>query len=485
MKQIKWFRNVFLLGATAFVLFFASCNQGNDNKKKDDKKNNQGEATQKFKVEFSLDKGQFTGNAELVAKDGTTKIKSGAEVEKGHTVTFEVTGLTAGYKVKWEGATEDSKDKKKATLKVEKKATVKATIEKEGTTPTPPPATGKDGKLVSVSVFKVQQKSITQNTAPKFEAVVELPSDNKELIRNLTDVVVKATDVDGANESALEVQEIQAENNGGEFKISEGKVIYFDDNVEKALTVTTKATDKIKAMTIIVKVTRKVVTPPPAEDPELKLTELKIHTKDVNRPATGDWTVTVPAATTKVEASNVEAKFTYGSVTTPEKLEVTVSPEALQATGETEITLTVAPVSGKYKGWSHKVKVTKEAATPTAKAQKLLTLTVFTKSAQIDTATGSFAASITLDEKKENIAQLTDIAGTSGDAPDGTANVGNLEIESIEVTVGSEKKVLDATHTDAIPLVTDGNKQTLVTVKTKATATKEAMTITLTITNHD
>lgn len=51
MKQIKWFRNMFLLGVVSFALFAMSCNQSKD-PKKDEKKNNDGKVETAKAVEI-------------------------------------------------------------------------------------------------------------------------------------------------------------------------------------------------------------------------------------------------------------------------------------------------------------------------------------------------------------------------------------------------------------------------------------------------
>ena len=495
MKQIKWFRNVFLLGATAFVLFFASCNQGNDNKKKDDKKNNQGEATQKFKVEFSLDKGQFTGNAELVAKDGTTKIKSGAEVEKGHTVTFEVTGLTAGYKVKWEGATEDSKDKKKATLKVEKKATVKAIIEKEGTTPTPPPAEAKAGKLKGLTVLQ-ESATIGSAIAP-ITATVTVPN-AKSQIKLVTDVVVNATDIDGANESAVEVEKIEATINTVNVTITKDShaiPINLSDSAPTVVKVTTKATAKIKAMEIAITVTRTPAQQPPAEKKEGKLTELTILSKVASITQANGPNVT--AKVVDVEATEITA-LTDISVCkgkdADDANEATVEVMSIAAGSNTitkdssgvkiplnenpnPTTVTVVTKETEhFKAMTITLTITRKANPPVAKEGKLKALTILGKVATDITGQDQNITAKVLDVEAEKITSLGDITVCTGTDVDGAHEA---TVKVVSIASGSNTITKDST---GVEIALQANPtETEVTIITEATEYIKAMKIVLKI----
>lgn len=134
MKQIKWFRNLFLIGATSFMLLsVAACN----NKPKAEEKKKP--AATEFKVEFSAKAPDgATISADdlkklVVAKKGTETITSGTKVAKDTEITFEfATAEAKGVALKeWKATGATIADAEKTKLSVKVKITADTTISAE------------------------------------------------------------------------------------------------------------------------------------------------------------------------------------------------------------------------------------------------------------------------------------------------------------------------------------------------------------------
>ena len=96
-------------------------------------------------------------------------------------------------------------------------------------------------------------------------------------------------------------------------------------------------------------------------DPELKLHSLKMYHKDVNITNLSDVKIEVENYVKEVNPNNVEATFTYGTQTTPKKIDVKLDKNQL-GDGETVVRLSVLPLAGSYRYWSQEVKITRKAA---------------------------------------------------------------------------------------------------------------------------
>lgn len=133
MKQIKWFRNLFLIGATSFMLLsVAACN----NKPKAEEKKKP--AATEFKVEFSAKAPDgATISADdlkklVVAKNGEKAINSGDKVAKDTVITFEFAKDAKGLALKeWKATGATIADAEKAKLSVKVKITADTTISAE------------------------------------------------------------------------------------------------------------------------------------------------------------------------------------------------------------------------------------------------------------------------------------------------------------------------------------------------------------------
>lgn len=93
--------------------------------------------------------------------------------------------------------------------------------------------------------------------------------------------------------------------------------------------------------------------------PKLELKTLAIYGKGLDIRNLDDIKLQVEHTVKTLDAKNVEATFTYGTETTPQKLDVKVDKKRLDD-GETVVMLNVPPVEGLYQAWNQKVKITRK-----------------------------------------------------------------------------------------------------------------------------
>lgn len=94
-------------------------------------------------------------------------------------------------------------------------------------------------------------------------------------------------------------------------------------------------------------------------DPAPELKSLKMYGKDLNITDLSDVKVEVENYIQTLSSDDVEAKFTYGTHTTPEPIKVTVNKNRLNS-GDTVVKLSVSPVEGSYGYWNQAVTITRK-----------------------------------------------------------------------------------------------------------------------------
>ena len=171
-------------------------------------------------------------------------------------------------------------------------------------------------------------------------------------ISNLKDI--KATVPN--NKATVETKDVEATFNIADVKVNvKGEPVALEEGKETDVTIFVDAVKgKHKAYSQVIKVTRENANNPQPEDPTPVLQSMKIHEVPV---VSGKVTVTNDKAT--VETKNVEATFNIADV----KVTVKNEPVALKEGEETDVTITVPAVKGKYKAIADiVVKVTRESA---------------------------------------------------------------------------------------------------------------------------
>ena len=376
MKQIKWFRNAFLLGVVSFVLFAMSCNQGKD-PKKGEKKNNDGKIETAKAVEI----------VEMTIKGKSWKKADGNEVK---------------FASDFASFTKD--DIKNVKGMVDKKSFNNLVVEKlEPATVTPT----KEGVKFTVFVKKGSgyEAGKIMLTAKKEESSTPTVTDLK-----LTELKYK-----GANISIADLNNLKLEVENGVQSIVQGditaKFTYGASNehaldnatvtikdapvalvagVEKAITLEVAAlANKYNKWTATLKVTRKAGTPTPTAT-DLKLTELKYKGANISIADLNNLKLEVENGVQSIVQGDITAKFTYGASNEHALDNATVTikdaPVALVAGVEKAITLEVAALANKYNKWTATLKVTRKAGTPTPTATDLKLTELKYKGANISIA---------------------------------------------------------------------------------------------------
>lgn len=105
----------------------------------------------------------------------------------------------------------------------------------------------------------------------------------------------------------------------------------------------------------------KVVAKLKKKDPNLVLSSLKIHNKDVDVSNPSALKVEVENYAKTLKYSDVQATFTYGKVTTPEAIKVEVDKDTLLE-GKTLVKLSVPALKGKYQAWTKDVEIERKVA---------------------------------------------------------------------------------------------------------------------------
>ena len=158
------------------------------------------------------------------------------------------------------------------------------------------------------------------------------------------------------NKATVETKDVEATFNIADVKVNvKGEPVALEEGKETDVTIFVDAVKgKHKAYSQVIKVTRENANNQQPEDPTPVLQSMKIHGVPV---VSGKVTVTNDKAT--VETKNVEAVFNIADV------KVTVKNEsvALKEGEETDVTISVPAVKGKYKAIADiVVKVTRESA---------------------------------------------------------------------------------------------------------------------------
>lgn len=96
-------------------------------------------------------------------------------------------------------------------------------------------------------------------------------------------------------------------------------------------------------------------------DPSLELKSLRMYNKDVELTNSNDVKVEVENFVQTLDSDDVVAKFTYGTHTIPEEIEVKIDKNRL-GDDSTFVNLSVPAVEGSYKPWNQQVKITRKTA---------------------------------------------------------------------------------------------------------------------------
>lgn len=131
-------------------------------------------------------------------------------------------------------------------------------------------------------------------------------------------------------------------------------------------------------------------------DPELNLVSLTVCGRsEVNEIFTVDKDV--------IEASDIDAKFTYGTLTIPEKIDVTVegAPITLSDTDYVKVVMRIEGVKGKYASWGKRINVKKENSKPVDPNLQDLLDTIHISGGEINGETASNSTPQDADNIKE------------------------------------------------------------------------------------